>query len=84
MPPWFNPKFCREVIQIAKITTIAQASACVAKMRAGKACSAAEMKATALLLDGALKTARRSTRMAKDQLAKSEAMVRALLARIGV
>ena len=72
------------MIWIAKITTIAQASACVAKMRAGKSCSAAEMKATALLLDGALKTARRSTRMAKEQLANSQEMVRALLARIGV
>ncbi len=67
-----------------KITTIAQASACVAKMRQGKSCSAAEMRATALLLDGALKTARRSTRSLKDQLARSEDMVKTLLGRIGL
>ena len=67
-----------------KITTIAQASACVAKMRQGKSCSAAEMKATALLLDQALKTARATSRTLKDQLARSDSMVKALLSRVGL
>lgn len=66
------------------ITTIAQASACVRKMRAGKSCSAAEMRATALLLDQALKTARRNTKGLRDQLARSEDMVKSLLSRIGL
>lgn len=69
---------------MAKITTIAQASQCVAKMRQGKSCSAAEMRATALLLDGALKTARRSSRTLKEQLARSEDMVKTLLSRVGL
>lgn len=67
-----------------KVTTIAQASACVAKLRQGKACSAAELRATALLLDGALKTARRSTRTLREQLMRSEDMVKSLLGRIGL
>ena len=66
------------------ITTIAQASSCVAKMRTGKSCSAAEMRATALLLDQALKTARRNTKGLRDQLARSEDMVKSLLSRIGL
>lgn len=69
---------------MAKITTIAQASQCVAKMRQGKSCSAAEMRATALLLDQALKTARSTSRTLKDQLSRSEDMVKALLSRIGL
>lgn len=63
------------------ITTIADASACVAKMRQGKACSMSEMKATALLLDQALKTARGKNRVLKENLAKAEKLVEGLVSR---
>lgn len=50
-------------------TTIADALRCVKKVRQGKACTMAEMKATVLLLDDARKTALGSVRMLKDRIA---------------
>ena len=38
------------------ITNIAQALSCVRKMKSGKACTMAEMKATAMLLETAYRT----------------------------
>ena len=50
-------------------TTIAQALACVRKVRQGKACTMNEMKASLLLLDDARKTALGTIRMLKDRIA---------------
>ena len=84
-PHLFSPKFCLlEVFRLVKITTIADALKCAAKIKAGKACSATEMKATITLLDTALKTSRRSLRAAKQQLSRSDNMVTRLMAKIGL
>ena len=84
-PLLFNPKFCLlEVLRMVKITTIADALKCAAKIKAGKACSASEMKATITLLETALKTSRRSLRAAKQQLTRSDNMVTRLMAKIGL
>jgi len=48
-------------------TTIAQALACVKRLRNGKACSMSELKATVLLLDDARKTALGSIRLLKEK-----------------
>ena len=69
---------------MVKITTIADALKCAAKIKAGKACSAAEMRATITLLDTALKTARRTARTTKQALARSDNMVTRLMAKIGL
>ncbi len=50
-------------------TTIADALRCVKKVRQGKACTMAEMKASMLLLDDARKTALGTVRMLKDRIA---------------
>ena len=50
-------------------TTIAQALQCVRKVREGKSCTMAEMKASLLLLDDARKTALGTVRMLKDRIA---------------
>lgn len=50
-------------------TTIAQALACVRKVRTGKACTMNELKASLLLLDDARKTALGTVRMLKDRIA---------------
>lgn len=50
-------------------TTIAQALACVRKVRQGRACTQAEMKASLLLLDDARKTALGTIRTLKDKIA---------------
>jgi hypothetical protein len=76
-----------EVILLAarsKITTIAQALRCVSNIKQGKACSQADMKATILLLDMALKTSRRGLRATKKALSRSDGMVTRLLAKIGL
>ena len=52
----------------AKITNIADAVKCAAKMRAGKRCTMEEMRSTALLLDSALRTARAGARQARSQI----------------
>lgn len=49
-------------------TTIADALACVRKVRQGKTCTAAEMKASLLLLDDARKTALGTIRSLKDKI----------------
>lgn len=49
-------------------TTIAQALGCVKKLRSGKACSMAELKATVMLLDDARKTSLGTIRLLKDKL----------------
>ncbi len=48
-------------------TTIAQALACVKRLRNGKACSMTELKATVLLLDDARKTALGTIRLLKEK-----------------
>ena len=72
------------MIDLVKITTIADALKCASKINAGKACSASEMRATIKLLDTALKTSRRSLRAAKQQLTRSDNMVTRLMAKIGL
>ncbi len=49
-------------------TTIAQALACTKRLRAGKACSMSELKATVMLLDDARKTALGTIRLLKDKV----------------
>jgi len=49
-------------------TTIAQALSCVRKVRQGKACTMAELKATVMLLDDARKTSMGTIRMLKDRI----------------
>lgn len=50
-------------------TTIADALRCVRKVKQGKACTAAEMKATMLLLNDALKTSQAKVRELKGRVA---------------
>lgn len=69
---------------MAKITTIADALKCAAKVKAGKACSASEMRSTITLMSTALSTSRRSLRAAKDSLTRSDSMVTRLMAKIGL
>jgi hypothetical protein len=68
----------------SKITTIAQALRCVSNVKQGKACSMQDAKATMILLDTALKTARRSARATKKALLSSDNMVTRLMAKIGL
>ena len=49
-------------------TTIAQALACVRKVRMGKSCTQAELKATVMLLDDARKTSQSTVRMLKNRI----------------
>ncbi len=49
-------------------TTIAQALACVRRLRNGKACSVTEMKAVIFLLDDARKTALGTIRLLKEKV----------------
>ena len=49
-------------------TTIAQALSCVRKVRQGKSCTMAELKATVMLLDDARKTSMGTIRMLKDRI----------------
>jgi len=83
--PLFKAKCCPlEVLDLVKVTTIADAMKCAAKINAGKACSAAEMRATIKLLDTGLKTSRRTIREMKRQITDKDSMVRRLLAKLGV
>jgi hypothetical protein len=50
-------------------TTIADALRCVKKVRQGKACTVAELKASVMLLDDARKTALGTIRTLKDKIA---------------
>lgn len=67
-----------------KVTTIADALKCAAKVNAGKSCTPAEMRATIKLLDSGLKTSRRTIRELKRQVTDKDSMVRRLLAKLGV
>jgi len=49
-------------------TTIAQALSCVRKVRQGKTCTMAELKATVMLLDDARKTSLGTIRMLKERI----------------
>lgn len=53
---------------MVKITNIADAVKCVAKMRAGKRCTMEEMKSTAMILDSALKSSKSAGRQMKNQI----------------
>ena len=64
--------------------TIAQASACASKVSRGQVCSMAELKATVLLLNTALKTARSTAKAAKREAGEAKDMVSKLLGRIGL
>jgi|TARA_R110000823_G_C15903943_1_gene497196 hypothetical protein len=64
------------------VTTIAQATKCAAKVKAGKACTQAELRSTVLLLNEAQKSSRRNLRMVKAQLVEKSLMVRDLLGRV--
>ena len=64
--------------------TIAQASACAAKVARGQACTMAELKATVLLLNTALKTARSTAKVAKREAGEAKEMGSKLLGRIGL
>lgn len=69
---WFNQKFSLlELIFMAKkptITNVAQALACVKKMKSGKACTMAEMRSTAMLLESAYRTVVRNKKAVDKNL----------------
>jgi len=56
-------------------TNIAGALACVRKVRMGKACTLAELKATIMLLDDARKTSQATVRNLKDRASFLERML---------
>jgi len=66
------------------IKTIADASACAAKVAAGKPCTMAELKATVSLLNAAMKTARSTDKAAKREAAEAKDMLTRLLSRVGL
>jgi len=67
-----------------KIISVAQALRCASQVRQGKACSQSDLRATVLLLDTAVKTARRTASATKRALLSSDNMVTRLLAKIGL
>jgi len=68
----------------SKITNIAMALRCASHIKQGKACSMADARATAMLLDTGLKTARRNAASSKKALMASDNMVTRLLMKLGV
>ena len=68
----------------SKITNIAMALRCASHIKQGKACSMADARATAMLLDTAVKTARRNASQSKKALLASDNMVTRLLMKLGV
>ena len=56
-------------------TNIAQALACVRKVRMGRACTMAELKAVVMLLDDARKTGQATARMLKERTQFLERML---------
>lgn len=66
------------------VKTIADAMACAAKIADGKACTAAEMKATIRILAMGLKTARSTAKAAKREAGEAKDMFKALLGRVGL
>ena len=67
-----------------QITNIADALRCAAKVKAGKACTAAELKATVVLMSTALSTARRTARAARDKAKDQDMMIGRLMGKIGL
>lgn len=67
-----------------KVSTIADAMKCAAKLAEGKACTQAELKATVRLLSGALKTARATAKVAKREAKEAKDMLGRALSRIGL
>lgn len=63
---------------------IAQALSCAAKVKAGKSCTVAEMKATITLMSQALSTARASAKAAKREAAEAKEMLGRALGRLGL
>jgi len=72
------------MVSKSKINNIAGALRCAASVRAGKACTMADARATMMLLDTAVKTSRRTGSALKQQLTQSDNMVTRLLAKIGL
>ena len=68
----------------SKIQNIAGALRCASQIKQGKACSMADARATAMLLDTAVKTARRNASASKKALLASDNMVTRLLMKLGV
>lgn len=66
------------------VSTIADAMNCATKMANGKSCTQAEMKATVRILNGALKTARTTARMAKREALEARDMLKSVLGRVGL
>lgn len=64
------------------IVTVADASACAAKLASGKACTQAEMKATIRILQGALTTARATARIARREAGEAKSMLSSVLNKI--
>ena len=62
---------------------IAQAMSCAAKIRAGKSCTQAELKAVAVILSQALSSSRAATRAAKEKASDLQQMVNTLRSRVG-
>lgn len=69
------------MFHLAKVTvrTIADATKCATKVKDGKACTQAELRATVLLLNEAQKSSRRSLALAKKMLVEKTQMVSELL-----
>ena len=67
-----------------KVKTIADALKCASKVNAGQACSPAELRSTVKLLSSALKTAKSTARLAKNQLKASDNMVTRLMGKLGL
>lgn len=63
---------------------IAQALACAAKVKAGKACTVAEMRATITLMSQALSTARSTAKAAKREADEAKEMLSRALGRLGL
>jgi hypothetical protein len=72
------------MVSRSKITNIAMALRCASHIKQGKACSMADARATAMLLDTGLKTARRNASASKKALMASDNMVTRLLMKLGV
>ena len=72
------------LVSRSKITNIAMALRCASHIKQGKACSMADARATAMLLDTGLKTARRNASASKKALMASDNMVTRLLMKLGV
>jgi len=67
-----------------KINNIAAALRCASHIKQGKACSMSDARATVMLLDTAVKTARRRAAAERKALAQSDNMVSRLLMKLGV